>query len=125
MEISAIDRSVIVARSRNVKVGDLLTALVTDYVAKAAVVHTLRPVFRIPDNLVYEIAQVENKPERLGGLGSLIFIDHSAKGALRSLIHILAAHDANFSDRGSLSLGAVIVLPTRLPEPCLSEKRYQ
>src|SRR4051812_40809201 len=44
------------------------------------------------DDLINEIAEVQNETELLGGWSAFIFVNHPAIGVERALIDILAAH---------------------------------
>ena len=72
------------------KVSNLLSALVAHNVSQAAIVHSLWPVFRVPDEFVDKIAEMQDEIETFT-LGSMLIVeDHSAIGVLRSLADILA-----------------------------------
>src|SRR5262245_64353579 len=74
-------------------VRDLLAGRVAHDVDQAPVVHALRPVFRIPNDLVDEVTQMENEPEAIGLGRALIFVDHPSIGVLRALVYILTADE--------------------------------
>jgi hypothetical protein len=76
-----------------VEVGDLLAVLVAHDVAEAAVVHPLRAVFGVPDDLVDEVAEVQDEPETVRGRRLFVLEDHPAVGVLGALVHVLAAHE--------------------------------
>jgi hypothetical protein len=64
-EICSVDCTVIFERPGNVKVADSFAARIADDVAQAAVVHPLRSVFGIPDDLVYKVAKMQHKAKLL------------------------------------------------------------
>ena len=63
LQVAAIQRAVVVERHGHVEVAHLLAGLEAHDVAQAPVVHALRPVFRIPDDLVDEVAEVQHEVE--------------------------------------------------------------
>ncbi len=70
------------------KVSNLLSALVAHNVSQAAIVHSLWLVFRVPDEFVGKIAEMQDEIETFT-LGSMHIVeDHSAIGVLRSLADI-------------------------------------
>jgi len=75
-----------------VKVRVLLAVRISHDVENFAVVHTLRPVFGIPDDLVNEIAQVKNESDLFRLACPLIFENHPPVSVLSSLIRVLAAY---------------------------------
>src|SRR5450432_2479401 len=58
-----------------------------------AIVHALRAVFGIPDDLVDKIAQVQNETEPIVRGGTLVFEDHTAICALGALVCILTTDE--------------------------------
>src|ERR1700722_3607375 len=68
------------------------------------VVHSLRPVFRIPDDLVDEITEMQHESEPFICRGAFVFVDHAAIGILRALICILAT-DKSEGHRPGIVLG--------------------
>ena len=100
------------------KIVDLLAVLVTHEVANAAVIHALRPVFRIPDDFVDEIAEMQDEAQPVLFGGALILEDHSPVGVLRAVVCVLATDEREVHRPWSSFLaGAVMVRPTRLPLP--------
>ncbi len=96
MQISPVDRPVIVDRRRNMEVLDLLTVRIPDDVAQASVVHALGAIFRIPDELVDKVAEVQNEaqPIRLGR--ALVLEDHPPVGVLGAVVGILTTDEGEF-----------------------------
>ncbi len=72
------------------EVSNLFAMLIANDVSQAAVVHALWAVFRIPDDLVDEIAEVKHEAELLVCRRALVFVNHAPIGILRTLIRILA-----------------------------------
>ena len=69
-EVAQIDRAIVVERGRIVHVLELHAVLVAADVAQAPVIHPLRPVLGVPDDLVDEVAQVADEVEPLVGRGA-------------------------------------------------------
>ena len=65
---------------------------VANEVANPPIVHPLRAIFRIPNDLVDEVAEVENKADAICLGGVFILENHPAISILRALIGVLAAH---------------------------------
>lgn len=93
MQIGAVDRSVIRHIRWYVKIFDLLAGGVTEDVPDATIIHSLRPIFRIPDDFVKIIPQVHDEVEALIGRRLLIFKYHATIGVLRPVIAVLAADE--------------------------------
>ena len=106
------------------EVPDLFAVRIADDVAQAPVVHTLRPILRVPDDFVDEVAEVQHEAEPILLGGALILEDHPPIGVLRAVVGILAADEREAHRSRIVVGGAVIVRPTRLPSfgPV---KRYQ
>jgi hypothetical protein len=94
--------SVVVQAGRQVQIAELLAILIADGVANLAVVHPLRPVLRIPDDLIDEVAQVHDEVEALVGRRALVLPDHAAPGVLGAVIDALAG------DEGEADLARVV-----------------
>jgi len=103
MQISTVHRTVVVHRRGNVKVINLLSVLVVHNVAQAAIVHPLWPVLRVPDDLIDEITEMQNKVEPICFRCVLILKDHFPIRVLCPLICILAAHKCK-ADRSCVSI---------------------
>ncbi len=58
VQIVAINGTVVPNISWNMKIANLLAVLVADDIAQTTVVHCLRAVFRVPNDLVNEVAQI-------------------------------------------------------------------
>jgi hypothetical protein len=93
VQVGTIDRAVVVDRGRNVEVVVLLAVGITHELADAAIVHALRPVLRIPDQFVDEIAQMQHEPEAILGRGLLVLEDHASIRILRTVVDVLARHE--------------------------------
>ena len=93
LQVAAIQVAIVIERHGRVKVADLLAVLEAHDIAQAPVVHALRPVFGIPDDLVDEVAQVQHEIELALGGAALVFEDHAAIGVLRALADVLAADE--------------------------------
>src|SRR5262249_44649289 len=92
-EIGSIQRPVVINRSRDMKVTNLLTVLVSNNIAKSARVHACRPVFGIPHDLVNEVPEVKDKGKLLGRGPLLVLPDHSSKSVASALLYILTTHE--------------------------------
>jgi hypothetical protein len=93
LQVAAIQTAVIVERHGYVEVAHFLAGLEAHDVAQAAVVHALRPVFGVPDDLVDEVAEVQHEVELTLGGAPFVLEDHAAIGILRALADVLAAHE--------------------------------
>src|SRR5262249_26088812 len=93
VEIRPVDRAIILNRRRNVKVGNLFAALVPNNIPQPPVVHSLRPVLRIPDDFVDEVTQVKDKSQTIGGGCVLILENHAAERVLCALVGILTTDE--------------------------------
>src|SRR3569833_341149 len=96
VQICAIHGAVVIECGWNVEVGDLLAVLVAHDVAQPAVVHPLRAVFRIPDEFVDEVAQVQNETEPIGRGSFAVLEDHALVGVLGALIGVLTTYKREF-----------------------------
>jgi len=79
-----------------VEVGDLLAMFVAHDVAQPPVVHPLRAIFRVPDDLVDEVAEMQHESEPICRSCMLVLDDHAPVRVLRTLIGVLAAHERKF-----------------------------
>jgi hypothetical protein len=95
-QIRAIHGAIVIERRGNMEIRDFLAMLVTHDVAQPAVVHALGPVFGIPDDLVNEVAEMQDKSKAFRRCGLLVFEDHPAIGVLSALICVLATHEGEF-----------------------------
>jgi hypothetical protein len=93
LQIRPIDRSIIRNRRRHVVVRNLLGVRIANNVAEAAIVHALRAIFGVPDDLVDEVAEVQHEVEPVGFRRPLVFENHPPIRVLRALIDVLAAHE--------------------------------
>src|SRR5260370_11396548 len=62
VQIIPVDGTVIPNVGRNVNVIHLLAVFVADNVAQTTAIHALRSVFRVPDEFVDKVSQVEHEP---------------------------------------------------------------
>jgi len=92
-EIRAIDGAIVVDRRRNMEVGMFFTVLVAYELTDAAIVIALRPVFRIPDEFVNEVAEMQDETQALVGCRVLVVVDHAPVGRLRAEIRVLAGNE--------------------------------
>src|SRR5262245_9069812 len=74
------------------EVTNLFAVSETDNVAKPPGVHALRPVFRIPDHFVDEVAEMQHKAELIFRRPLLVLPDHPAIGRRGALLYVLTAH---------------------------------
>ena len=72
---------------------NLLPMIVANDVAQLSIVHALRTIFRISDDLVDEIAKVQNEIEPLAFRRAQVFEDHAPIRVLRALIRVLATDE--------------------------------
>ena len=93
LQIAAIQGAVVIERHGHVEVAHLVAGFEAHDVAQAAVVHALRPVFGIPDDLVDEIAEVQDEIEPPLGRAQHVLVDHASIRILRALADVLAAHE--------------------------------
>jgi len=92
VKVRFVHGAIIGQRRRDVEVLYFLAICISDDVADAAVVHHLA-VFRIPDDLIDEIAKVQHESKPFVLWRALVFIDHSSICILRALIHVLATDE--------------------------------
>ena len=104
VKIGAVNGAIVIQRRRDVKIVNLLAMLVANDVAQFSIVHALRTIFRIPDDLVNEIAQVQNEIEPLVFGRAQVFEDHAPIRVLRALIRVLAT-DEGEPDRARIIVG--------------------
>ena len=113
VQIRPVNGTIVVHGGGNVKVGDLLAVRVADNIQNAAVVHALRAVFRVPDDLVNEIAQVQYESEAVSRCGAFVVVDHAAISVLCALVGVRQLTNTKRTGRESPSAGAVIARPMR------------
>src|ERR1700680_215521 len=77
-----------------VEVSNLFAIRIPNEVSQPAVIHPLRTIFRIPNEFVDEIAEMQHEAEAVLFPCSFIFKDHSAVRILCSLRHILTTHES-------------------------------
>ena len=93
VQVGAVNGAVIVERGGDVQVADLFAVGIAHDVAQAPVVHALRAIFGIPDDLVNEVAEMQHKGEAVGFAHPFVFEDHPAIAILCALVGILATHE--------------------------------
>src|SRR5262245_20185264 len=76
------------------EVTNLFTVPEADNVTQPSCVHALRPVFRIPDHFVDEVAEMEHEAEPI--VCRLLFVlpNHPAIGRRCPLLYVLTAHES-------------------------------
>jgi hypothetical protein len=92
VQVRAIHRTVVIDRGRDVEVADLLAAGIPHHIEDLAVVIGLS-VLRIPDHLVDEVAEMQNKAEAVVLRSALILVDHPPVGVLRARVGVLATDE--------------------------------
>src|SRR5262249_48164602 len=88
MQVGAIHGAVVIERDRDVEVVNLLSLRIANDVPRLAVVVS-GAVLWIPDQLVYEVAQVQDEAEAVLLGSALILKDHSSVGVHRSEVRVL------------------------------------
>src|SRR5581483_9613675 len=78
LQVSAVYSAIIVYCRWDMEIVNLLTMFVAHDVTQPPVVHPLRPVFRVPDDFVDEIAEVQYETQSILLRRALIFKDHPA-----------------------------------------------
>src|SRR5678810_590301 len=78
-EIALVDGAIAVEGEGNVEIADLVSVGEARDLEDGAVVASLR-LFRVLDDLVDEVAEVQDEPELIGGRGALVLEDHPAIG---------------------------------------------
>ena len=96
VQVSPIDCTIIIQSRRNVTVVDLFAIRIANHVAEAPIVHSLRPVLRVPHHFIDEVAQMQHEVQAITIRCLLILKDHPAIGILRALIRILTTHKSKF-----------------------------
>ncbi len=71
VQIGAVNGAIIDERRGDVQVVDLFAAGITHDVAQTPVVHALRAIFGIPDNLVDEVAEIQHEAPGFGFVGTI------------------------------------------------------
>src|ERR1700756_1317654 len=92
MQVAAIHSTVVIHRNWDVEVLNFLSLRITNDFLHLAVVIS-GAVLRIPDQLVYEVAQVQNKAEPVLLRSVLILEDHSSVSVLRSEVCVLTTDE--------------------------------
>ena len=62
-------------------------------VAYAPVVHALRPILRIPDDLIDEVAKMQHEAQAIRFRRALILEDHPAVGVLSAVVGVLTTDE--------------------------------
>src|SRR5882724_178446 len=102
MQVGAIHSTVVIHVDRDVEVVNFLSLRITNEFLHLAVVIS-GAVLRIPDQLVYEVAQVQNKTEPVLLRSVLILEDHSSVRVLRSEVRVLT------TDEGEMYRPGIII----------------
>jgi hypothetical protein len=123
--VRLIDHAIALEVGRHVEVIHLAAV---GYLAKVedCPVVAMRHLFGIFDKFVDKVAKMEYEAQLMVSRRPLVLPNHPPIGVLGAFVDTLARHECK-SPAGSdrQSSGAVIVLPTRLPAPDSSTKRYQ
>ena len=88
MQVTAIHSAIVIHCDRDMEVLDFLSLRIANEFPDLAVVVT-GAVLRIPDQLVYEVAQVQDEAEAVLLRSALILEDHSSVRVLRSEVRVL------------------------------------
>src|SRR5262249_2285400 len=80
------------------EVTNLFAILVTNSCAQPPSVIALRPVFRIPDYFVDEVAEMEHEAELIVRRPLLVLPDHPAVSRRGALLRVLTAHESEARD---------------------------
>ena len=72
------------------KIANLFAVFVVNDVAQTTVVDALRPVFRVPDNFIDEVAEVKHEPEAILFRSAFVLENHSPVRILSPLVRVLA-----------------------------------
>src|SRR5882757_4010273 len=91
VQICLIDGTIIVHRGGDVKVLYFFAVRITDYVPYLTGVVCLA-VFGVPNQLVNEVAKVQDETEFLVLRSAFVFINHSSVGVLRANVCVLTAY---------------------------------
>ena len=123
-QVAFVDRAIAFNRQREMKLADLPAVWNARDLVNRAVVTRFHFV-GIFDDLVDEIAEVQNETELLGGGSAFIFVNHPPIGVERALIDILAAHKCEVHRARIVWRRRCDRAATRLPFPSRSVNRYQ
>src|SRR5215468_1510375 len=88
MQVTAVHSAVVIDRDRDVEVVNLLSLRIANEFLDLAVVVS-GAVLRVPDQLVDEVAQVQDEAEAVLLRNALILEDHSSVRVLRSEVRVL------------------------------------
>src|SRR5262245_41776811 len=75
------------------EVTNLFAAAETDDVAQPPGVHALRPVFRLPDHFIDEVAEMQHEAELIVRRPLLVLPDHPAVGRRGAMLHVRTADE--------------------------------
>src|SRR4029079_4222795 len=84
------------------KVGVFLAARIANDVANAPRVISLRPILRVPNDLVDEVAEVEDEAQSFGRIAPFVVYDHTSIRVARAQLHVLATDECE-ARRASVS----------------------
>ena len=94
LQIGAVERAVVGERRGDAEPADLLAVGIAHAIAQPPVVAVpARPVLRVVDHLVDEIAEMQHERELFFGRRALVLEDHPAIGVLRAFTDVLAADE--------------------------------
>ena len=91
-QVGPIDSAIVLDGRGNMEIPNFFAVRIADDVSQSAVIHSLRTIFRVPDNFINKIAKVQHKCEPVRPHSSFVLENHSPIGVLGSLVGVLAAH---------------------------------
>src|ERR1700736_6115040 len=94
VQVRSVSGAISLDRRWYVEVSIFFAIRITNEVSQPAVIHPLRAIFRIPNEFVDEIAEMQHEAEAVLFSCPFIFKDHSAVRVLCPLRHILTAHES-------------------------------
>ena len=102
-EIGAVNRAIAFDIGGDVEVVHALRIGKANELGDRPPVHAPRAVFRVPDQLVDEITEMQDETDLVCGVGPLILEDHSTIGMLAAIVDVLARHERELH-------GAIIII---------------
>src|SRR5262249_9471804 len=91
-QVRAVNRSIVLDRGRDMEVADLFTRFESNYVTQTPAVHSLRAIFRIPDNFVNVVSKMQHKVELICLCAMFVLKDHPTIGIAGALLYVLTTH---------------------------------
>src|SRR5262245_31885976 len=76
VQVPAIHHAVVAHRRRDVEIADLLAVGIPRHIEELAIEIALGPIFRVPDDLVDEVAEMQNEVDAILVRRALVFVDH-------------------------------------------------